>query len=77
MAFVAELTDQIIQLGQRLGLAEAEVIRQKTLIKELQTSGGSREQGQGQSSVFDKKRLYPKDLREGSNFKRWSEWFVA
>ena len=36
---------------------------------------GSR--GGGDAGVFDKKRLYPKELKEAGSFRSWSERFLA
>ena len=75
MASNAELTaqivsfhDQIITLNTRLSIAEQNAL--------LQAQGGSKGGG-GDSGVFDKKRLYPKDLQDGSSFRSWSERFLA
>ena len=60
------LTDQIQSLTNRVSIAEQNVT--------LQTQGGSRG---GDSGIFDKKKLYPKDLKDGSSFRTWSERFLA
>ena len=40
----------------------------------MQSKSGSRG---GDGSVFDKKRLYPKELKDNSSFRSWSERFLA
>ena len=60
------LTDQIQTLNNRVSIAEQNA--------SLQTQGGSRG---GDSGVFDEKKLYPKDLKDGSSFRTWSERFLA
>ena len=62
------LSDQIQTLTNRVAIAEQNATLQAQ-------GGGSR--GGGDSGVFDKKKLYPKDLKDGSSFKTWSERFLA
>ena len=65
---VVMLTDQIQVLTDRLAVAE-----QNT--PSLQTQGAI---GRGSDSgAFAKKRLYPKELRDSTSFRSWSERFVA
>ena len=66
-AQIVSLNDQIQTLNNRLSIAEQNAL--------LQAQGGSK--GGGDSGVFDKKRLYPKDLKDGSSFRSWSERFLA
>ena len=80
MATNQELTNQLValtdsnnKLAQRLDLAEAELVRQKSLVAAAQGHGG---QGGG-AGVFDKKRLYPKELKEHTVFRTWAERFIA
>ena len=60
------LTDQIQTLNNRVSIAEQNAT--------LQTQGGSMG---GDSGIFDKKKLYPKDLNDASSFRTWSERFLA
>lgn len=45
----------------------------------MATAGGQQQQGTGNGSagVFDKKRLYPKELEENTVFRTWAERFVS
>ena len=63
---VVTLTDQVQTLSARLQVAENNVT--------MQSQTGSRG---GDGSVFDKKRLYPKELKDNSSFRSWSERFLA
>jgi len=64
-AQIVLLTDQIQTLSNRLSTAEQN--------QTLQHAGSKgREHG-----VFDKERLYPKELKEASSFRSWSERFIA
>ena len=63
---VVQLTDQLQTLSARLQVAENNVT--------MQTLSGPRG---GDGSVFDKKRLYPKELKDNSSFRSWSERFLA
>ena len=67
-AQVTALTDQLNTLTSRLSIAE----QNQTLHA---AQAGSR--GGGDAGVFDKKRLYPKELKEASSFRSWSERFLA
>ena len=64
-AQVVALTDTVQTLTNRLGVAEQLATLQ-------QGRAGGKESG-----VFDQKRLYPKDLKEGSSFRSWSDRFLA
>ena len=60
------LTDQVQTLSTRLLLAEQNAT--------LQAQQGMREEGGGgDSSIFDKKKLYPRELKEAGSFRTWSE----
>ena len=63
-AQVVALTDQVQTLSSRLQLAE-----------QLTTLHGSR--GKKGVGVFDQKRLYPKEFKDTTSFRSWSERFVA
>ena len=63
-AQVVTLTDQVTTLTSRLTIAE-----QNQTLHTAQV--GSR--GGGDAGVFDKKRLYTKELKEAGSFRSWSE----
>ena len=63
---VVALTDQVQVLSTRLQDAENNTT--------LQTQTGSRD---GDSGVFDKKPLCPKEIKDNTSFRSWSERFVA
>ena len=65
-AQVIALTDQLNTLTSRLSIAE----QNQTLHA---AQAGSR--GGGDAGVFDKKRLYPKEMKEAASFRSWSERF--
>ena len=67
-AQVVTLTDQVTTLSNRLSVAE-----QNQALNAAQT-GSMRG---GDAGVFDKKRLYPKELKESGSFRSWSERFLA
>jgi hypothetical protein len=62
-AQVVALTDQVQTLTMRVGAAEHHAVALKP-----QSSD---------SRIFDKRKLYPKELRENSSFRTWSERFIA
>ena len=63
------LTDQVQTLTARLLIAE----QNATLQAQMGTRGG----GGGDSSIFDKKKLYPRELKEARSFRTWSERVLA
>lgn len=63
------LTDQVQTLTARLLIAEQNAT--------LQSQMGSRVGGGGDSSIFDKKKLYPRELKEAGSFRTWSERVLA
>ena len=63
------LTDQVQTLTARLLIAE----QNATLQAQMGTRGG----GGGDSSIFDKKKLYPRELKEAGSFRTWSERVLA
>ena len=63
-AQVVALIDQLQTLTMRIGAAEQHAIAPR--------KGQSSDSG-----IFDKSKLYPKELKENSYFKTWSERFVA
>ena len=65
-AQIVILIDQIQTLSNRLNIAEQNAMSQ--------AQGKSRGRDSG---VFDKKKLYSKDLKDGSSFCTWSERFLA
>ena len=64
-AQIVSLTDQIQTLTNRLSIAE-----QNALLQAQGSKGGD-------AGVFDKKRLYPKELKEAGSFRSRSERFLA
>ena len=67
MAFVQELTQQVVALTTEVGaLTSRLVLAEQTQSKKGITSG-----------VFDQNKLYSKDLKEGSSFRAWSSRFIA
>ena len=63
-AQVVALTDQVQTLSSRLQVAEG--------LATLHGAGGKKESG-----VCDVKRLYPKEFKDTSSFRFWSERFIA
>ena len=61
-AQVVALTDQVQTLTMRVGAAEHHAIAPKQ---------------SNDSGIFDKRKLYPKELKENTSFKSWSERFIA
>ena len=61
-AQVVALTDQVQTLTMRVGAAEHHAVAP------TQSSD---------SGIFDKRKLYPKELKENTSFKTWSERFIA
>ena len=63
-AQVVALTDQVQTLTMRIGAAEHHAIAPRT--------------GQpSDSGIFDKRKLYPNELKENSSFRTLSERFIA
>ena len=75
MASLQEFTAQVVALT-----AEAQGLRNRLAIAE-QAAGAQQVQGNGGNGggagVFDKKRLYPKDLKDTTSFRSWAERFAA
>ena len=76
MASLQELTAQVVALTAevqgltgRLAIAE-----QAASAQQMQGGNGG---GGGGAGVFDKKRLYPKDLKDTTSFRAWAERFIA
>ena len=67
-AQVVALTDQVATLMTRVAVAEQNV---------TMSAQGPRNQMSGDSGIFDKKKLYPKELKENTSFRTWSERFIA
>ena len=74
MASVDELTAQVVSLTQELQVLKnrVDVTEQNVALQQGPPTRGGQEYG-----VFGKKHLYPKELRETTNFVNWSERFVA
>ena len=70
---IATLSQSVTNLDDRLRLSEGEVVRLNAAAAAPGGQGG----GRGDNGVFDKKRLYPKELRDNSLFLSVSERFVA
>ena len=62
------LTDHVQTLTVRLLVAE----QNATLQAQFGMRGGG-----GDSGIFDKKKLYPRELKESASFRSWSERFLA
>ena len=73
MASNQELTDQIIALNDQVKSLSTRLLFAEGNAS-MQAQGGSRG---GEGSVFDKKRLYPKELKDSTSFRSWSERFIA
>ena len=67
-AQVVALTDQVTTLMTRVAVAEQNV---------TMSAQGPRNQMSGDSGIFDKKKLYPRELKENTSFRTWSERFIA
>ena len=65
-AQVVALTDQVQTLTSRIAVAEHNV-----------TMSAPRTGGSNDSGIFDTKRPYPKELKENTSFRAWSERFIA
>ena len=76
MASLQELTNQVVALT-----AEVQGLTNRLAIAEQQAGGAQQVQGNGGNGggagVFDKKRLYPKDLKDTTGFRSWAERFIA
>ena len=77
-ASLAEITQQVVSLTTEVAtltsrLAAAEQAAQGSQ-KGFGKGGGG---GHGGSGVFDKKRLYPKDLKDTTPFRSWADRFIA
>lgn len=72
MASIAELTAQVVALTDQVQtpIARVTVAEQNVTMSVTRTGGAD-------SAVFDKKRLYPKELKENTSFRSWSERFIA
>ena len=72
MAFIAELTAQVAAgTDQVQTLTSREIVAEQNVTMSVTRTGGS------DSGVFDKKRLYPRELEDNSSFRSWSEPFIA
>ena len=72
-AQIISLTDQIATLTNRLAIAEQNVAAVQTNAN-TGTGGGT---NNGKDGVFDKKRLYPKELKQDTSFRSWSERVIS
>ena len=72
MAFIAELTAQVVALTDQVHtLTSRVIVAEQNVTMSVTRTGGS------DSGVFDKKRLYPKELKDNTSFRSWSEQFKA
>ena len=62
-AQVVALTDQLQTLTMRVGAAEHHAVAPKVHSSD--------------SGIFDKRKLYPKEQKDNTSFKTWSERFIA
>ena len=77
MASIADLTAQVVALT-----AEVQGLNARLVVAEQASAGAAQQQQQGTgggggSGVFDKKPLYPKELKENTAFRSWAERFVS
>ena len=74
-ATVQELTDQAVAAYNRILSLEAEVARQGAELAAMKAAAASGGGGRADSNngVLDKKKLYPREFRKGSSFRRWAE----
>ena len=73
MAYIGEVTAQVVALTDQVQTLTARVtVAEQNVMMSVTRTGGSNDSG-----VFDKERLYPKELKETSSFRSWSEWFIA
>ena len=72
MASIAELTTQVVALTDQVQtLTSRVIVAEQNVTMSVARTGGS------DSGVFDKKRLYPKELKNNFSFRSWSERFIA
>ena len=77
MASLAEVTQQVVVL-----IDQVQTLNDRLIVAE-QNATAAQAQGRGgmgrgsDSGIFDKKRLYPKELRDSTSFRSWSERFIA
>ena len=78
MASNAELTQQLVVLTDQVATLNDRLIVAEQNASAAQAQGGGGGMGRGSDSgIFDKKRLYPKELRDQTSFRSWSERFIA
>ena len=73
MVSLQEPTAQVVALTGQVPTSTSRVLTAEQNFT-LQTQTGSRG---GDSCVFDKKRLYPKEFKDSMSFRSWSERFIA
>ena len=73
MASLAELTAQVVALtGQVQTLTTRVAVAEQNVTLSVPRTGWSNDSG-----IFDKRKLYPKELKENTSFRSWSERFIA
>ena len=78
MASIAELTQQVVMLTDQVATLNDRLTVAEQIVTTAQAQGGGGGMGRGtDSGIFDKKRLYPKELRDQTSFRSWAERFIA
>ena len=77
MATLQELTAQVVALTAEVQSLTGRLTVAEQAASAQQAQGGTGGNGGGGAGVFDKKRLYPKELKETTSFRTWSERFIA
>ena len=75
MASLAEVTQQVVVL-----IDQVQTLNDRLVVAEQNVTAAQAQAGMGRGSdsgIFDKKRLYPKELRDSTSFRSWSERFIA
>ena len=74
-ASLAEITQQVVSLTTEVATLTSRLAAAEQAAQSSQK--GSGKGGGGGSGVFDKKRLYPKDLKDTTPFRSWADRFIA
>ena len=76
MASLQELTAQVVALTAEVQTLTSRLTIAEQVASAQQAQGGNGGVG-GSARIFDKKCLYPKELKETTSFRTWAERFVA